>query len=147
MLNTLNKIDKIINDLNDLKIELTELKNELYLIKNEHKTNNSENKILNNNFIHLESNQNNIKLISNIDLNNNKYDEKTLEYNMERGTIYPYTVLKTQKNLSNEFIVEYILNEKYAVFREDFDITINKVIGLFPNFANYEPKPNVVNKL
>lgn len=89
---------------------------------------------------------NNIKIIKNIDLNYNQYDEKTLSYNMDNGTICPYAVLKTQKDLSNEFIVEYILNEKYAVFREDFDITINKVIGLFPNFANFDYKTYKIKK-
>lgn len=93
-----------------------------------------------------EENHNNIKLITNIDLKYNQYDEKTLSFNMEKGTICPNFILKTQKDLSNEFIVEYILNEKYAVFREDYDITINKVIGLFPNFANFDPKTYKRNK-
>lgn len=109
---------------------MKKLKNKLCLINNE------ENK----NFELEEISKNKIKLITNIDLNYNQYDEKTLSFNMEEGTISPYSVLKTQKDLSNEFIVEYILNEKYAVFREDRDITINKVIGLFPNFANFNPK-------
>lgn len=85
-------------------------------------------------------NNNDIEIINNTDLELKKYDEKVLRHNMEKGRISPYKVLKTQKNLSNEFIVYYILNEKYAVFREDYDITINKVVGLFPNFANFDPK-------
>jgi len=140
--------------------ELKNLKNELYLSNSEFENNytnkmddkmdnninNEENIIINKNFEPEESNkseeltQNDIKLIKNDNLYNNQYDEKTLSFNMENGTISPYLVLKTQKNLSNEFIVEYILNEKYAVFREDYDITINKVVGLFPNFANFNPR-------
>lgn len=56
---------------------------------------------------------------------------------MEKGTITPYYVLCFQKDLSNEFIVKYILNKKYAVFREDRDITINKIIEYFPNFDKF----------
>ena len=81
---------------------------------------------------------NDIKLIENKDLLFNQYDEKTLKYNMEKGTLSPYMVLTKQINLSNKFIFEYILNENYAVFIEDFDITINEVIGYFPDFANFD---------
>lgn len=80
------------------------------------------------------------KFITNNDLSTNQYSEKTLAFNMEKGTLTPYMVFKTQKNLSNEFIVEYILNDNYAEFMEDYDITITKVIGKFPNFANFDPK-------
>lgn len=82
-----------------------------------------------------------IKLIDDNDLNSSfQYDEKTLGLNIERGTITQYQVFRTQKNLSNEFIVEYILNEDYGKFIEDYDITINKIIGKFPNFAYFNPK-------
>ncbi len=84
--------------------------------------------------------------IKNIDLLDNKYDEQTLKYNMEKGNLSPYMVMKHQYNLSNEFIFEYILNEKYAVFREDFDITINKIIGFFPDFAKFNIKEYLQNK-
>jgi hypothetical protein len=87
-----------------------------------------------------ENNNNDIEIINNIDLDFKKYNENVLKYNMEKGRISPYKVFKTQQNLSNEFIVYYILNEKYAIFREDYDITINKVVGLFPNFANFNLK-------
>lgn len=78
------------------------------------------------------------KLIANEDLNTTQYDENILCFNMERRTITPYNVFKTQKNLSNNFIVEYILNEDYAVFMEDYNITVNTIIGKFPNFANFD---------
>lgn len=84
--------------------------------------------------------------IKNIDLLNNKYDENTLKFNMENGNLSPYMVLKYQINLSNEFIFEYILNEKYAVFRNDYDITINKVIGIHPNFAKFDIKEYLSKK-
>lgn len=142
------KIDKVIH-------EMETLKNELYIIKEELEKNkrinnisscendtiiNKSSYVMKENIVMEEESQNDIKMITNIDLNYNQYDEKTLSYNMEKGTLCPYSVLKTQKDLSNEFIVEYILNEKYAVFREDYDITINKIIGLFPNFAYFDPK-------
>lgn len=85
-------------------------------------------------------NNEDIKLIENEDLNLNQYDEKILSFNMRRRSLTPYQVFRTQKNLSNEFIVEYILNKDYTEFMEDTDITINKVIGKFPNFAFFNPK-------
>ena len=81
---------------------------------------------------------NKIEEIENKDLIFKQYDEKTLIFNIERCKLTPNMILIHQKNLSNEFIIEYILNEKYAVFNKDFDITINKVIGLHPNFANFD---------
>jgi len=81
-----------------------------------------------------------IEQIENKDLMSNQYDEKTLIFNMELGKLTPNMVLIHQKKLSNEFIFKYILNEKYAVFNKDFDITINKIIGLHPNFANFDIK-------
>ena len=82
-----------------------------------------------------------IKLINDNDLNSSfQYDEKTLDFNMKRGTLTPYQVYRTQKNLSNEFIVEYILSGHYGESLKDYDITINKIIGKFPNFAYFDPK-------
>lgn len=79
-----------------------------------------------------------IKLIEDSDLQNyNQYDEKTLVFNIERRALTPYKVFQTQKNLSNEFIIEYILNEEDM---EDHDITLNKLVGKFPNFAYFDPK-------
>jgi hypothetical protein len=90
--------------------------------------------------------ENKIKEIKNEDLIFSKYNEQILKYNMEQGKITPNMVLKHQKNLSNEFIFEYIINEKYAIFMKDYDITINKVIGLHPNFANFNINEYIKNK-
>jgi len=87
-----------------------------------------------------------IEEINNEDLLFNQYDEQTLRINMKQGKITPNMVLRHQKKLSNEFIFEYILNEKYAIFRNDYDITINKVIGLFPDFANFDLDAYIKNK-
>lgn len=81
---------------------------------------------------------NNIKIIENKDLLCNQYEEYILKFNMEQKRISPYIVLIHQNNLSNEFIFEYILNEDYAIFSTDYDITINKVIGIYPNFAKFD---------
>lgn len=135
----LNKINELNNKIEKITNEINILKNEFNLITNE-LTNNEIHDKTNNNKKLIESNNVDIKLIENKDLNSNQYDEKILRFNMERGTLTPYKVFTTQKNLSNEFILEYILNEDYAVFLEDFDITINNVICKFPNFANFNPK-------
>ena len=58
---------------------------------------------------------NNIIELNNMDLYLRNYRETILKYNIENGKISQYVVLKTQKNLSNEFIFYYILNEKYSV--------------------------------
>jgi hypothetical protein len=137
--NILNKINELNKKIEKITNEINIFKNEFNLITNEltnneiHDKNNSNKKV-------IEYNNMDIKLIENKDLNSIQYDEKILRFNMERGTLTPYKVFSTQKNLSNEFIIEYILNEDYAVFLEDFDITINKVIGKFHNFVNFNPK-------
>lgn len=66
-----------------------------------------------------------------------QYDEQTLKFNIELGKLSPYTVLTKQKNISNEFIFKYILNEKYCIIRKDYEITIHDVIRYHPNFKNY----------
>lgn len=142
----MKNIEKILKKINELKKKIKKitndtniLKNEFNLIKNELNNESNNGKIyeLNDDKIY-ESNDN--KLIKNSDLNLNQYDEKILSFNMKNGSITPYKVFSTQKNLSNEFIIEYILNEDYAIFVEDYDITINKVICKFPNFINFNPK-------
>ena len=80
-----------------------------------------------------------MNIIENKDLMFRQYDEYVLKFNIINKNITPYMILIHQKNLSNEFLFEYVLNEKYCVFKKDFDITIDKVIGLFPNFANFDP--------
>lgn len=86
-----------------------------------------------------------IEEINNDDLSSKQYDESILVYNMKRGTLTPYMIIKYQKKLSNEFIAGYILNEKYAAFNEDYDITINKIILKYPDFAKFDLK-SYINK-
>jgi hypothetical protein len=130
------KLMFIINEVNKLKNEFNQTKYEFEKQKNKQEVSKE---ISNENIENTDNVE--IKLINDDDLNSFfQYDEKTLGFNMERGTLSPYQVYRTQKNLSNEFIVEYILNENYATFMEDYDITINKIIGKFPNFAYFDPK-------
>ena len=74
--------------------------------------------------------------ITNMDLYSYQYDENTLILNMEN--LSPYSLLTTQKKLSNEFIFNFILNPKYYVFREDEEITIHDILRYHPNFSKYK---------
>ena len=142
-INELNeKLMLIINEVNNLKNEFNQTKYEFVKQKNIQEVLKENNEEENNNNDNIENTDNaEIKLIDDNDLNSfYQYDEKTLGFNMERGTLTPYQVYRTQKNLSNEFIVEYILNENYGVSIKENDITINKIIGKFPNFAYFDPK-------
>ena len=142
-INELNeKLVSIIDEVNYLKNEFNKAKCELEKQKNKQEISKGVKEINDNNVINIENADNvEIKLIDDNDLNSFlQYNEKTLGFNIERGTLSPYQVYRTQKNLSNEFIVEYILNEKYGVSIKENDITINKIIGKFPNFAYFDPK-------
>jgi hypothetical protein len=75
----------------------------------------------------------NTKKITNLDLYSNKYDEDILIDNINH--LSPSSILETQNNLSNEFISQYILNKKYFIFREDYEITINDIVNKYPNFT------------
>jgi hypothetical protein len=46
----------------------------------------------------------------------------------------PHSILITQNNMSNEFISNYILNKKYFIFREDYELTLDDIINYHPNF-------------
>jgi len=131
------KLLSIINEVNKLKDEFNQTKCEFEKQINTENTNND-----------INTDNGKIKLIDDDDLNSfYQYDEKTLGFNIKRGTLTQYQVYRTQKNLSNEFIVDYILNEDYGEFLEDYDITINKIIGKFPNFAYFDPKTYRSKKL
>ena len=80
---------------------------------------------------------NNIIEITNLDLYNNQYNEQILIDNMHK--LSPHSIIKTQDNLSNNFIVKYILNKKYAIFREDYNITLQDILIYQPNFAKFNP--------
>ena len=78
--------------------------------------------------------QDNIIPISNKNLHEkNNYSEQVLIDNIDK--LFPSVILKTQKNLSDDFIIKYILSEDYAKIREDHDITINDLSNYFPNFG------------
>lgn len=139
-INKLNeKLMLIIDEVNKFKNEFNQIKYEFEKQKNKQDVSKEICDVNDENIENVENME--ITLIDDNDLNSfSQYDEKTLGFNMEKGTLTPYQVYRTQKNLSNEFIVEYILNENYTTFMEDHDITINKIIGKFPNFANFDPK-------
>jgi len=83
-------------------------------------------------------NSNNNIEIKNLDLYSNQYCENILIYNINK--LSPHSILTTQNNLSNHFIWNYILNTKYAIFREDNDITLQEILKYYPNFK----KTNIV---
>lgn len=58
----------------------------------------------------------------NISLYNNQYSEKELIDNID--SLFQYIIVRTQKNLSKEFINNYILNSKYNSCSKDEDITL-----------------------
>lgn len=76
--------------------------------------------------------------IYNIDLYSNQYDENTLIHNINKLSLY--SILKTQKNISNDFIANFIINPKYSKDREDDDITLQDILKFHPNFGKYEFK-------
>jgi len=71
--------------------------------------------------------------ITNNDLRNkNNYSDEILINNI--NYLCPSVILKTQKNISNDFIKKYILSEDYAKIREDYDITLIDLCNYFPNY-------------
>lgn len=77
--------------------------------------------------------KNNTKIKNNDLYKYHYFSEQNLIENIEE--LFPSTILKTQKNISDDFIVKYILSEKYAKIREDREITINELSNYFPNFS------------
>jgi len=67
--------------------------------------------------------------LTDIDLHFNRYDEKTLIENIDNLT--PISIIKTQKNLSNDFIKKYILENRK---NDDDDITMSILLMYQPNF-------------
>ena len=63
-----------------------------------------------NNQINKKDNKN-IKIVENIDLFRNQYNEEVLIYNINNLTTYD--IVRTQHKLSKEFINQYILNSEY----------------------------------
>jgi len=67
-------------------------------------------------------------IISNIDLFNNLYSEDILKNNI--NNLSTYDIVRTQKNLSKEFIIQYILNTDY----NDDEVTIETLYNYQPNY-------------
>ena len=66
------------------------------------------------------------KIIHHHDLNYNKYDISTLEFNIDRLGLK--SLLQTQK-LTAEFCIKYLLNpEEYGMCVEDSYISINDIL-------------------
>ena len=57
-----------------------------------------------------------------ISLHDRQYSEKELIDNID--SLYQYIIVRTQKNLSKEFINNYILNPKYSSCSKDEEITL-----------------------
>ncbi len=72
--------------------------------------------------------------ITNDDLKKNQYSEDVLKNNIDR--LFQCIIVKTQKNLSKEFIDEYILNEKYSAIPKDSDITCEILKNYQPQYFN-----------
>ena len=85
-----------------------------------------------NNSTIVDKSENIISEITNLDLYSNQYDENILIHNMNK--LSPHSILITQNNMSNEFISNYILNKKYFIFREDYELTLDDIINYHPNF-------------
>ena len=72
----------------------------------------------------------------NIDNRNLHYkkDYSVTELIKNIDNLFPSYIIKTQKNLTDEFIEKYILNERYYKIREDHDITGDDILNYYPNF-------------
>jgi hypothetical protein len=73
-----------------------------------------------------------------IDLYNNKYDRDFLKANIYNVKLID--ILKTQ-DIDEEFIVRYILNEKYQLCDED-KVTINDVL-IYKPYINFTRLTNL----
>ena len=77
--------------------------------------------------------------INNISLYNNQYTEDVLISNITKLSMH--SIITTQSKLSYDFINNYILNSKYHIFREDFEITLDVIKIYQPQyFTEYNIK-------
>lgn len=70
--------------------------------------------------------------VNNIDSYQPNYSETENQLIQQIDSIDLLSILRTCNNLSFEFVINYILNEKYQKTRKEKDITIDTV-------ANYQP--------
>ena len=76
-------------------------------------------------------------MTNNIDFIKNSSEKELIEKIDELSLV---DILKNKKNLSLNFVVNYILNEKYCGMSEEFDIDISKVITYQPHLKYDEIK-------
>ena len=69
--------------------------------------------------------------ITNSDLLTKIFPEEILVKNIDHLSLM--TIIKTQKNLSKQFINNYIFNDKYIIFPED-DISYSDLITFQPQY-------------
>jgi len=74
--------------------------------------------------------------ITNSTLYEKQYSEQELIDNID--SLYQYIIVRTQKNLSKNFINSYILNSKYNSCSKDEDITLETLYSYQPDYF----KPN-----
>lgn len=71
------------------------------------------------------------QIVTNQDLLKNQYNEDTLKKNIESLSVT--RIIETQKNLSDDFIDNFILNDKYQQTHDD-EITISKLLNCQPQY-------------
>jgi hypothetical protein len=71
-------------------------------------------------------------IIKNIDLYTKQYTEEELAKNIEN--LFPMTIIKTQKNLSKQFIDEYILTNNDYESNDEDNITMSVLNQMQPNY-------------
>jgi hypothetical protein len=72
--------------------------------------------------------------ISNKNLYKFKYSEEELIKYID--ILYQYIIVRTQENLSKEFINNYILNSRYNACSKDEDITMETIASYQPHYFN-----------
>jgi len=99
--------------------------------------------ILNNELITLHTDTKAITdkiIITNDDLNKNQYTEKELIDNIDN--LFQCKIVKSQRNLSNHFIDNYILNPEYNSISKDEDITMETLNLYQPQYSFHTETPN-----
>jgi len=71
-----------------------------------------------------------------MDLTDSAYTEDELKAFLQNREASQLHILMTQKNLSLDFCLDYILNEKYSLSDRDEYLDINDVIRLQPHLKN-----------
>jgi NurA-like 5'-3' nuclease len=104
--------------------------NELIALNNKASTN--ELTTLHTETLHTKAIANGI-IITNDDLNKTQYTEKELIDNIDN--LFQCIIVKSQRNLSNHFINNYILNPKYNSISKDEDITMETLNLYQPQYT------------